>query len=97
AGRGPDRHITTPFDELSELCRHCGGCMHVCPVCMSRCMGPKADTTLCSACLNLSPSCVEVYDQQQCWMPPSCGTCIRPEGNYLPATGLIIEEEKATE
>jgi len=96
AGRGPDRHITTPFDELSELCRHCGGCMYVCPACMYRCMGPKADTTICSACLNLSPSCVEVYDQQQCWMPPECGTCIRPEGDYLPATGRFLEEEKET-
>lgn len=96
AGRGPDRHITTPFDKLSSLCRHCGGCMYVCPVCMSRCMGPKADTTICSGCLNLSPSCVEVYDQQQCWMPPECGTCVRPEGEYLPATGRIIKE-KATD
>ncbi len=91
AGRGPDRRITTPFDESSALCRHCGGCMFICPACSSRCMGPDADTTLCSSCLNLSPSCVEVYDHQQCWMPPGCGTCVRPEGDYLPATGRISE------
>jgi len=89
-GRGPDRAITTPFEEVSDLCRHCGGCMYMCPVVTLRCMGPDADSTLCSSCLNLSPSCVAVYDQQQCWMPPSCGTCVRPEGDYLAATGRIL-------
>lgn len=50
-GRGPDRRISTPFDEPSEQCRHCGGCMFVCPVCMLRCAGPAADSTLCGGCL----------------------------------------------
>ncbi len=52
AGRGPDRRITTPFEENSEQCRHCGGCMYVCPVCMLRCAGPAADSTLCGGCLS---------------------------------------------
>lgn len=92
-GRGPDRAITTPFDEVSDICRHCGGCMYICPICELRCHGPDAETTLCSGCLNFPPSCVEVYDHQQCWMPPSCGTCVRPEGEYLPAAGRVIEIE----
>jgi predicted molibdopterin-dependent oxidoreductase YjgC len=92
-GRGPDRKITTPFDEVSELCRHCGGCMYICPVCMVRCAGTQADTTICSGCLNLSPSCVDVYDSQQCWMPPSCGTCIRPEGEYLAVSVRDIDTD----
>ncbi len=93
AGRGPDRRITTPFDELSDVCRHCGGCMYVCPACMLRCMGPNAETTLCSGCLNFPPSCAEVYDHTQCWMPPQCGTCVRPEGDYLPAAGHVMSKE----
>ncbi len=92
-GRGPDRRITTAFDELSDICRHCGGCMYICPACQLRCQGPSAETTICSGCLNFSPSCAEVYDDQQCWMPPECGTCVRPEGDYLPATGHICREE----
>jgi NADH dehydrogenase/NADH:ubiquinone oxidoreductase subunit G len=52
AGRGPDRHITTPFDVPSDLCRRCGGCMYVCPACQLRCAGAKADTALCGGCLN---------------------------------------------
>lgn len=54
-GRGPDRRISTPFDEVSEKCRHCGGCMFVCPLCMLRCAGPAADRTLCGGCLNTCP------------------------------------------
>jgi predicted molibdopterin-dependent oxidoreductase YjgC len=92
-GHGPDRRITTPFEELSDVCRHCGGCMYICPTCMLRCQGPAADTTPCRACLNLSPSCLATHDQQQCWMPPACGTCLRPEGNYLPATRRTLEKE----
>ncbi len=92
-GRGPNRRITTAFDEVSEVCRRCGGCMYICPVCTSRCHGPDEEATLCNACLNFSPSCVAVYDDVQCWMPPECGTCVRPEGDYLPATGRLATEE----
>jgi len=52
AGRGPDRRITTPFEIPSELCRHCGGCMYVCPACQLRCGGADADTALCSGCID---------------------------------------------
>jgi NADH dehydrogenase/NADH:ubiquinone oxidoreductase subunit G len=93
AGRGPTRRIVTPFDRASELCRHCGGCMYICPACSSRCMGPSAESALCSSCLNLTPSCIDVYGETQCWMPPECGTCVRPRGSYLPATGQVLKED----
>lgn len=32
-GRGEERSIGTPFDIKSDVCRFCGGCMYVCPVC----------------------------------------------------------------
>lgn len=34
-GRGESRTIGTPFDAKSELCRLCGGCIYVCPVCQT--------------------------------------------------------------
>lgn len=92
-GRGPGRTITTPFNEHSDVCRHCGGCMWICPACMLRCQGPSAETTLCSGCLNFAPSCTEVYDHTQCWMPPQCGTCVRPDEEYLPAAGHVMIKE----
>jgi NADH dehydrogenase/NADH:ubiquinone oxidoreductase subunit G len=79
--RGYKRKISTPFDMRSPVCRHCGGCIYVCPACQLRCQGPDADTAICNACLNLDPTCVDVYDELQCWMYDAgrCGTCVRKE------------------
>ncbi len=48
--RGNNLRITTPFDENSEACRKCGGCIYVCPVCTLRCDGPRPETILCGGC-----------------------------------------------
>jgi NADH dehydrogenase/NADH:ubiquinone oxidoreductase subunit G len=77
--RGYKRKISTPFDIKSEECRLCGGCIYICPACSLRCQGPQADTDVCNACLTLDPSCLEYYDELQCWMYDAgrCGTCVR--------------------
>ncbi|OGF63539.1 MAG: hypothetical protein A2Y62_16515 [Candidatus Fischerbacteria bacterium RBG_13_37_8] len=77
--RGKDLRITTPFDARSEACRQCGGCIYICPACQLRCQGPQADTTLCNACLTMDPTCLDFYDDLQCWMYDAgqCGTCVR--------------------
>ena len=31
AGRGPDRRVTTPFDQVSDPCIGCGACAYLCP------------------------------------------------------------------
>lgn len=77
--RGHKRKITTPFDLRSEECRLCGACMYICPACQLRCQGPRPDTTLCNGCLTMEPTCLEHYDDLQCWMYDAgrCGTCVR--------------------
>lgn len=77
--RGHERRINTPFDLRSEECRLCGGCIYICPACQLRCQGPDADTAICNACLNMDPTCLDYYDDLQCWMYDAdrCGTCVR--------------------
>ncbi|MFC2146020.1 2Fe-2S iron-sulfur cluster-binding protein [Acidobacteriota bacterium] len=77
--RGIDMRITTPFDKKSQECRLCGGCMYICPACQLRCQGPDAETAVCNACITMDPTCVDVYDELQCWMYDAgrCGTCVR--------------------
>jgi NADH dehydrogenase/NADH:ubiquinone oxidoreductase subunit G len=77
--RGFKRKISTPFDKRSEVCRLCGACMYICPACQLRCQGPQADTAVCNACLNMDPTCLDVYGELQCWMYDAgrCGTCVR--------------------
>ncbi len=77
--RGNKRKISTPFDIRSEECRLCGGCIYICPACQLRCQGPEAETAVCNACLNLDPTCLDHYNELQCWMYDAgqCGTCIR--------------------
>ncbi len=77
--RGSKRKISTPFDIRSEECRLCGGCIYICPACQLRCQGPNAETALCNACLTMEPTCLEHYDELQCWMYDAgrCGTCVR--------------------
>ncbi len=79
--RGYKRKISTPFDIRSEECRLCGGCMYICPACQLRCQGPNPDTDICNACLTMDPTCIDVYDELQCWMYDAgrCGTCVREE------------------
>jgi len=79
--RGHKKKISTPFDVKSKVCRLCGGCMYICPACQLRCQGPDADTAICNACLTMDATCVDVYDEAQCWMydAGSCGTCVREE------------------
>jgi NADH dehydrogenase/NADH:ubiquinone oxidoreductase subunit G len=77
--RGIDMRITTPFDIKSEECRLCGGCIYICPACQLRCQGPDAETAVCNACLTMEPTCLDYYDELQCWMYDAgrCGTCVR--------------------
>jgi len=77
--RGHKRKISTPFDVRSEECRLCGACMYICPACQLRCQGPNAETALCNGCLTMDPSCLDHYDDLQCWMFDAgrCGTCVR--------------------
>jgi NADH dehydrogenase/NADH:ubiquinone oxidoreductase subunit G len=77
--RGHKRKISTPFDMRSDVCRLCGACMYICPACQLRCQGPQAETVLCNGCLTMAPSCLEHYDDLQCWMYDAgrCGTCVQ--------------------
>lgn len=79
--RGYKKRISTPFDVRSDVCRHCGACMYICPACQLRCHGPNPDTNVCNACLTMDPTCLDVYDELQCWMYDAgrCGTCVRAE------------------
>jgi NADH dehydrogenase/NADH:ubiquinone oxidoreductase subunit G len=76
AGRGEHRHITTPFDLKSEVCRLCGGCIYVCPACQLRCTYNEPDKAICGGCANLSPPCLEKpgFDDMLCYMKP-CVAC----------------------
>ena len=50
SGRGRSIRIDTPFQENSEVCRKCGGCIYVCPTCTLRCDGARPETVLCGGC-----------------------------------------------
>lgn len=84
--RGYKRKISTPFDLRSEECRLCGGCLYICPACQLRCQGPKAETVVCNACLTMEPTCLDQYDDLQCWMYDAgrCGTCVREKKQPQP-------------
>ncbi|MEE8573724.1 MAG: 2Fe-2S iron-sulfur cluster-binding protein [Gemmatimonadota bacterium] len=75
-GRGESRSIGTPFDVQSDVCRLCGACMYVCPVCELRCSYTDPEKAICGGCANLSPPCVDVdgYDDMMCYMNP-CAAC----------------------
>ena len=53
--RGNKLKITTPFDENSEVCRKCGGCIYICPACTLRCDGPNPENILCGGCSHFQP------------------------------------------
>jgi coenzyme F420 hydrogenase subunit beta len=75
-GRGEKRSIGTPFDIKSEVCRLCGGCIYICPVCMLRCTYSDPSKVICGGCANLSPPCLEKeqFDDMMCYMDP-CVAC----------------------
>jgi len=75
-GRGQERSIGTPFDSTSEICRLCGGCMYVCPVCELRCTYNEPEKAICGGCANLAPPCVDKpqFDDMMCYMQP-CVAC----------------------
>jgi NADH dehydrogenase/NADH:ubiquinone oxidoreductase subunit G len=76
--RGKDMRITTPFDLKSDTCRRCGACMYICPACQARCQGPDYKDPVCNSCLSMSPTCLDHYDDAQCFMSEfACGTCVR--------------------
>jgi NADH dehydrogenase/NADH:ubiquinone oxidoreductase subunit G len=74
AGRGAKRRVSRPFDITSPLCRQCGACMYICPVCELRCHGAAAESTLCNGCLNFSTVCFQSYDDAMCFLDP-CHAC----------------------
>ena len=55
SGRGKAIKIDTPFQENSEVCRKCGGCIYICPACTLRCDGPRPENLLCGGCSNYHP------------------------------------------
>ena len=77
AGRGLHRRVSRPFDMTSDLCRQCGACLYVCPVCELRCHGANAESTLCNGCLNFAPVCFQSYDDAMCFLQP-CHACELP-------------------
>jgi len=81
--RGGNVKITTPFDRQSDVCRHCGACMYVCPVCQLRCQGPEPPGVVCGSCVRPAPTCLEFYPDLMCYMGAEgdCGTCVREKPN----------------
>jgi bidirectional [NiFe] hydrogenase diaphorase subunit len=75
-GRGERRTLGTPFDIKSDVCRLCGGCIYICPVCQLRCTYTEPDKVICGGCANLSPPCIdkEGFDDMMCYMDP-CVAC----------------------
>lgn len=75
-GRGTRRSLGTPFDAKSEVCRLCGGCMHVCPTCQLRCTFSDPSKAVCGGCANISAPCLEKdkFDDMMCYMDP-CVAC----------------------
>ncbi|MCK5126848.1 MAG: (2Fe-2S)-binding protein [candidate division Zixibacteria bacterium] len=75
-GRGQERSIGTPFDKKSDVCRLCGGCMFVCPVCTLRCTYNEPDKAICGACSNISAPCLDKdkFDDMMCYLDP-CAAC----------------------
>ena len=76
AGRGKERRVTPPFDIKSDVCRNCGACMYICPVCQLRCQGPEPPSVVCGACLNVEPVCLQDNDDVMCYLD-TCGWCFK--------------------
>lgn len=52
AKRGVEREVLMPFHRTPELCRECGACLYVCPVCELPCPGTLEPGELCNRCLD---------------------------------------------
>jgi len=80
-GRGEKRTLGAPFDIKNEVCRLCGGCIYVCPVCMLRCTYTEPDKAICGGCANIGPPCVEKekFNDMMCYMEPCVACEIRKE------------------
>ncbi|MBM3270272.1 MAG: (2Fe-2S)-binding protein [Candidatus Sericytochromatia bacterium] len=80
--RGGRRVIDTPFNIASDVCRHCGACMYVCPACQLRCTFDQPEKAVCGGCANLEPACLAkpAYDDMMCFMDP-CVACETPTSN----------------
>lgn len=52
ARRGIDREVVLPFHKTPDVCRQCGACMYVCPVCELPCKGTLEPGELCNSCLD---------------------------------------------
>ncbi|MDY6797036.1 MAG: 2Fe-2S iron-sulfur cluster-binding protein [Actinomycetota bacterium] len=50
--RGVGREVAMPFHQRSDICRECGACLYICPVCELPCGGPLQPGQLCNACLD---------------------------------------------
>ncbi len=74
AYRGAQRRVARPFDHTSDLCRQCGACLYICPVCELCCHGRAPERTLCGGCLNFAPVCFQSYDDAMCFLDP-CHAC----------------------
>ncbi len=75
-GRGERRQVGSPFGQPSEICRLCGACMYICPACQLRCTYNEPDESICGACANLSPPCLDDprFDDRMCFLDP-CAAC----------------------
>jgi NADH dehydrogenase/NADH:ubiquinone oxidoreductase subunit G len=51
-GRGKDRRVEPPFGVLSDLCKHCGTCIDLCPMTIMPCEGSMkpGEEHLCGKC-----------------------------------------------
>ena len=89
-GRGENRSIGTPFDVKSDVCRLCGGCMHVCPACQLRCTYTDKDKAICGGCANLAPPCLEKesFHDMMCYMEP----CVACEINNNPKRTELVHD-----
>ena len=76
SGRGEKRRVSAPFDMRSEVCRLCGACMYICPVCQLRCSHTGPEKAICGACANVSAPCLDKrpFDDLMCFMDP-CLAC----------------------
>ena len=92
SGRGVHRRVSRPFETTSELCRQCGACLYVCPVCELRCAGPQPESTLCNGCLNFSPVCFQSYEDAMCFLTP-CHAC-ELSGPLRPDVKVQVREPK---
>ena len=93
AYRGARRKVSRPFDMTSALCRQCGACLYICPVCELRCHGAQPETTLCSGCLNFAPVCFQSYDDAMCFLDP-CHAC-ELAGPFRPDVHVKLRPEKS--